>query len=118
MSELYTGYFAKMKKYELAGYTPVAIVASVPKWFEGPSEPLLAPCWALVSDYKQGLITEDDYIRRYTEYLDKLDIPSILSKYDKVVFCCFEKFGDFCHRHVFTNYVGDKYGIVITEFMC
>ena len=118
MFNIYTGYFAKVKHYEMLGYTPVAIVASKPKWFEGLYEPLLAPCWALVSDYKLGLITEEDYIRRYTSYLDTLDIPSILNKYSNCVLCCYEKFGDFCHRHILANYLRDKYGIVIIELRC
>lgn len=114
---MYTGYFAKYKKYQEEGLIPVSIARKTPYWFNGDSYIILAPKYTLINDYKNGTITEEEYTIRYNKWLSCLVPEHVIEELssfgdlDKIVLCCYEKPTDFCHRHLvskwLSNYVGN-----------
>lgn len=115
---LHTSYFAKNANNPNA----VSISVSVPDWYHGRQNRLVAPGWSLVSSYKDGKVTEEEYTEAYRAMLDKLGERLILASLkDGDVLLCWEKPTDFCHRHVLAQWLrehghtvselgGDKYG--------
>ena len=70
------------------------------------------PDWAfIVKPYKDGLITKEEYTERYLQQLDKFNENIIgVSKYfnesgKDYILLCYEKPGDFCHRHILADYI-------------
>ena len=121
--KIYTGYFAQIKKYQAAGLTPISIARWTPKWFDGETFIAVAPSVDLLNKYKNGLASVSDYTVRYNADLAELDrTQSLKTLVDAavngrdVVFCCYEKIGDFCHRNLFADYMNKTYGYDITEF--
>lgn len=115
---MYTGYFAKTKKYEAVGLVPVAICGKVPKWFKGPTYGKLAPILEMFVEWKYGKMEslEKDhkgdnewYTKRYSEeVLKKLEAKKVVKELEelagvdqsKIILMCYEKPEDFCHRHL------------------
>lgn len=115
---IYTGYFAKVRKYEEAGLVPISIARWSPKWFQGERCVELSPSDGLLTYYKAGAVSEEDFEEQYIAELDNLDMLTLLAEIasDKdIVLCCYEKSSDFCHRHILAKYLQDKYGITVTE---
>lgn len=124
--EIKTGYFAYTKKYIQRGYLPISIAQFSPKWYLGYKEFILAPSKQLLSNYKSGFITEERFKEEYTKYLDTIPFESLfgvwrdLVKRDGlkgVVLMCYEKYGDFCHRHILAEYIKNKFGIDVVELL-
>lgn len=119
---MYTGYFAMIKKYLQSepDLIPVAITRFTPPWFKGPTYLPLAPSSDLLLRYKDKRINVDQYVKEYNSYIYTLDPISILcdlSQYgnlDKIVLCCYEKSGEFCHRHLLARWLSDL--IFIEEY--
>lgn len=119
---MYTGYFAMIKKYLQSDpeLIPVAITRFTPSWFKGPTYLPLAPSSDLLLQYKDKRINVDQYVKEYNSYIYTLDPISILcelSQYgnlDKIVLCCYEKSGEFCHRHLLARWLSDL--IFIEEY--
>lgn len=108
---MYTGYFAKLKSYEEAGLVPVSIALKTPDWYHGAQYKKLAPKWSFFSEWKNGSHKGDDdyYMQHFkTEVLDNLDPEQVVKELerftgvsrDKIILICYEKPGDFCHRHL------------------
>lgn len=86
------------------------------------------PTWeTIVGPYKDGLLSETDYILRYRQLLDsqsftiQLMIDTIKEQaqtlgLDKIVFLCYEKPGKFCHRHIFAQWLSEKLEEPVEEF--
>lgn len=72
----------------------------------------LAPTWTLVQNYKNGTINSTEYTIQYNKQLEKLD-PAIVP--DNCVLFCYEKPGDFCHRHLVAQWL-NKHGIPCEEW--
>ena len=75
------------------------------------------PDWkALVEPFKNGSLTQTDYILRYRRQLDsrqftillELDTIQTLADGKDVVFLCYEKPGEFCHRHIFAQWLSER----------
>lgn len=64
-----------------------------------------APTWDLVMGYKQGRVTQEEYIARYTELMResyrryRSQWEELLAR-DRVVLVCYCPEGNFCHRQV------------------
>ena len=105
-----TGYFARAKKYREKGYSVFSIALFAPKGFESIS--CFAPNEKLLSDYKKGVIGEDEYIRRYyeenLEKIDPFDMVNKLLAYNNPVVLCYEKPFSFCHRHIISDWLSSK----------
>jgi len=121
---MYTGYFAKVKEYEQAGLIPISIAGKAPDWYDGLEYKKLAPKWSFFKEWKDGSHKGDNnyYTRQFylqvlkettVEYV-KADLFGLSDGYlDKVVLVCYEKPGDFCHRHLVADWInkyeGDNY---------
>lgn len=115
---MYTGYFAKIKTYEKAGLIPIAICGGIPKWYKGLWYKKLAPKWSFFNEWKNGAEHKGDndyYIHHFNnEVLDKLSILQVIEDLqkiantkdtDKIILLCYEKPGDFCHRHLVADWL-------------
>jgi len=109
---LKTSYFAKAGTHPNA----ISIAAYNPSWFKGRSYPDLAPPWTLVSMYKKGYISKDDYELKYIKILEELDPQKVIKDLgENAVLLCYEKPSEFCHRHIVAQWLSDRTGITITE---
>ena len=66
---LYTGYFAKAKKYEEDGFVPVSVAGITPDFFKGEKWVDFAPRKTFFSEWKKGLISNEEYMEKYLKYL-------------------------------------------------
>ena len=119
-NELYTGYFANTKKYEEMGYTPVSVAGITPEFFKGEKWIDFAPRKSFFSKWKRGELSNKEYMKEYLNYLKTLpkeDIEELreLTKTNKFVMCCYEKTGDFCHRHYLGAFLRKVYGFKVQE---
>lgn len=105
--------------YAKAGYhqKAVAISNGVPKWFAGRVYRKLAPPWWAVKKSQEGKLSDEEFAKVYWRYLDTLDWDEVLKELpDGAVLLCFEAPYQFCHRHVLTAYLLDRFGMVVPEF--
>lgn len=119
---IYTTYFARIKKH--SDILPIAICAKPPKGFNGPVLSELAPTFDILMQYKE---TGDEarYIARFNDEILGLISPQAVycliediakaNNADKVALVCFEKSGDFCHRHLVSAWLNNALGLTIEE---
>lgn len=135
---VYTSYFGKMSKFP-KNYIPVAICGGIPHWYNGAWYKAPAPKIGFFQEWKKNQ-DNNYYIQHYKEeVLDKLNISKVIidihmmvpeeiravmkdsiwkSPDFHVVLLCYEKTGDFCHRHLFANWLHDTAGLEVTEWKC
>lgn len=95
-----TGYYAKARSYP----GPVCISRSNKGGF--PEIPELAPSYHILSRYKYIDHDERAYAESYAAQLDRIEWDAVCAKAGDIIrqsgaitLLCFEKPGDFCHRH-------------------
>ena len=54
----------------------------------------------------------------WIEYMDNFFATQCYTKWDAIVFMCYEKPSDFCHRHLFRRLLNNIYHIQCDEFGC
>ena len=122
MGIFYTGYYAKTKKYEEAGLIPVAISDITPSFYEGMCYREFAPRYEMFQRWKNGEINNTDYTQEYKNYLNTLNKEEIREDLDSpyqtgnLIFLCYEKPGDFCHRHVLADWLEENFGYDVKEW--
>lgn len=123
--DIWTGYYAQMKKYKQADLVPVSIAYLTPVWYEGETCFELAPSRKLLKGYKAGEITQKEYIKQYRDFLKTVKWGEVIEKLFTIsdhhdgkdlVLCCYEKPSDFCHRHLLAEYLTD-HGMDIQEWI-
>lgn len=123
--DVWTGYYAQMKKYVKADLVPVSIAYGTPVWYMGETCFELAPSRKLLVSYKKGLVDQEEYTKQYLQFLKTVDWSLTIGKLfdisDKhqgkdLVLCCFEKPDDFCHRHLLAEYL-TKHGMDVEEYL-
>jgi uncharacterized protein YeaO (DUF488 family) len=83
---------------------------------------IFAPTWDIVTYYKEGVISEEQYTNKYHKMMLKsYDInhhmwEEILSR-KRVVFCCFCPANAFCHRFILAGYF-ESLGAVYCGEIC
>ena len=88
----------------------------------------IAPSQDILSNYKAGKIDKVEYELKYTLQLQNTDIVKdwnylidVVSRleepYKGIVFVCYEKSNDFCHRHIFAEYMRTHFNIDIKELI-
>lgn len=117
--KIYTSYFANGAKLKKAGIQMIGIALFPPKWFGGSSIPYVAPTWSILHNSKGS---EEYTLRFKSEVLAKRDPQTFLkmieamSQGKDVALCCFEKPGDFCHRHIVAEWMKETLGIEVSEY--
>ncbi len=101
-----TSYFANYRNFP-EGKKTVSISRFTPDGVNADSCAMeLAPLPELLKEYKEGKIDEAGYTKRYIdEVLAPLNPKEIAKRYKNSIFLCYEKEGDFCHRHVLANWL-------------
>ena len=102
---IYTSYFANIRKIR-KGRKLISISQITPHWAEVDGEfKSLAPNKSILFDIKQGKIGEEEYTERYyNEVLSKLNPEEVYRKLNNSILFCYEKRGDFCHRHIVSDW--------------
>lgn len=120
-----TGYFAKQKLYESNNLLPISIALYPPTWYDGLKAYGISPSAELLKKHKNGQIDEESFEKEYFSKLNINVVTSYISSWtdmcnslnkDGVVLLCFEKSGDFCHRHLLAKFIKEKLDIAVEEF--
>lgn len=117
MKKLYTSNYARNSRHPKA----ISISANAPRWFKGPSYPDLAPTWDFLMDYKNGIINDAEYTKRYMTLLTEgrsLDPQKVVDDMqDGAVMLCYESPSDFCHRHIVAKWLMENTDVVVEELL-
>lgn len=119
--KIWTYYYARIKDLP-SSILPVSIAGWAPKGWAGEEYKKLAPKKDWFFQYKKTGDQEFYKKKYYETVLSKLDpgtvykdLEEILSKYPEktgIALVCYEKFGDFCHRHLVSEWLsGRGYGV-------
>lgn len=116
--KIFTSYFANLKRV----VNPVSICGKAPLFYKGPQYKKLAPKYGFFTDWKQGRLDNDGYVKCFQEQvLKELNPDSVLKELmafydgqDIVTLICYEKPGDFCHRHLVADWLKNA-GIEVEE---
>ena len=121
-----TSYFANFRKLDKNKYIAVSIARITPVGFDIKVEEF-APEKSTLFNYKNGKINEEQYTKEYTEQLDELfddgsmvnalsRLNNLEKRYNKeAVLLCYEGKEKFCHRHILSKYINDKFNLDIRE---
>ena len=123
-----TSYFAKLKYIE----HPVSIAGWSPNFYTGPKYTKLSPKkewffkWKELKNSGQysDEVIKDAYIKKYNEtVLNLLDPHQVYEELcsiygtDDITLLCYEKPGDFCHRHLVAEWLNNAgYNVKELEF--
>ncbi|MBR6262720.1 MAG: DUF488 domain-containing protein [Prevotella sp.] len=116
--EIYTSYFGHLKKLGAAGIKPIGIARWKPHFYNGVNMFSVAPTRYMLSDD----CDEEEYLVLYDEMLKRLGAKRILQEIESlsggrnVALLCYEKPGDFCHRHLLADFLNKELGLNIREF--
>ena len=121
---IYTSYFAKLKDLP-DNIIPISICGKAPNWYKGLQYKKLAPKYDFFMKWKETH-DNDYYIKCYNEQvLNKLDVINVVRDLicivpedttgEYICLVCYEKPGDFCHRHLVVDWLS-KNGFECKEF--
>ncbi len=113
--KIWTTYFAHVKDIDINKVMPIAICGKAVSGWSYPEYKLLAPSWDIYDEYKNRGGTPEKYTERFLkERLSVLDKESVLKNLEEladgreeIALVCYEKPGDFCHRHIVADWLGD-----------
>ena len=117
--KIYTTYFAKLKSLP-KNIIPIAICGKSPDWYTGLQYKKLAPKYDFFMKWKETK-DNDYYIRCFNEQvLQQLTVENVVRELQNlagssVALVCYEKPGDFCHRHLVAEWLR-KNGISCEEY--
>lgn len=115
---IYTSYYAKVPKINIENYCLIRVSKSKPAWLDGiliTGIPVLYPHWDLINDWKNGLITWDEYTERYLYQLSFVNREEIIDRLHElsngkdIILLCYESNDKHCHRHILADWLG--YGV-------
>lgn len=116
--KIYTSYFGNAKALAKEDIKIVSVARWQPRFMSVPVVMYdVAPTPWMV---KQA--TREQYVDAYRQILSELDAQEFISRLENmsggadVALCCYEKPGDFCHRHMLAQYLTERTGIQIMEF--
>ena len=119
-----TSYYGNYRKFK--GMFRVSISRTAPSNSCDIQLIKLAPTADLLQKYKSNSITNEEYTSVYHNQLLKLENDGYIAKFVKalstlqelkgdVVLLCYEKKGDFCHRHLLAEYLNNNHNTNIRE---
>ena len=113
---IYTSYFGKLKKIQkyAPNIVPITICGKSPDWYRGLEYKKLAPKYWFFAEWKKNH-DNDFYVKNYNkEVLSILNPKQVMkelysmSDNENIVLLCYEKPGDFCHRHLVSKWLSDN----------
>lgn len=117
--KIYTSYFGNSKQLQAANVEMIGIARYKPRYFTGFNVVAVAPKPFMLSDD----MTVEEYVAHYEKLiLEPLDIPNLVQTLEKmgggkdVALCCYEKPGQFCHRHLLSDWLNKKANLGVKEF--
>ena len=121
--KIYTSYFAKLKKIP-EDIVRISICGKAPDWYDGIQYKKVAPKYGFFQEWKKNH-DNDFYIEHFNaEVLDNLVAKNVYEDLNKLsdgkdcVLICYEKSEDFCHRHLVADWLNQKLGINVEEYVC
>lgn len=115
--KIYTSYFANMSKLSKEGVMPICIARYAPRWYSGPQYLDVAPTGYMLS----AACNHEEYLKKYDDILKRLVPADVVRSIERisqgrdVALCCYEKPGDFCHRHLLADWL-TKNGYEVKEW--
>ena len=115
--KVYTSYFANSRALGKENIKLISIARYSPKWFYGPRYTIVSPTAYMLS----SACTHEEYLHKYVEILHRLDPKKVIADVESiaqgkdVALCCYEKPGDFCHRHLLSEWLR-KNGYDVNEW--
>lgn len=117
---IYTSYFAKLKSLP-KNIIPISICGKAPDWYKGLQYKRLAPKYDFFMKWKETH-DNDYYIKCFNEQvLNKLDAHEVVTNLQSlggehdICLICYEKPGDFCHRHLVADWLNEN-GLECEEY--
>lgn len=115
---IYTSYFSNARTLQVHNVMIIGIALYPPRWLRVISLRQVAPTYSILKQTS----SDEEYTRRYkAEVLSKVDIKQFVSDIQNlsggrdVALCCFEKPGEFCHRHLLAERM-NEYGYDVQEY--
>jgi hypothetical protein len=117
--KIFTSYFGNSRKLKEAGVNMICVAIGKPRFIAGIPQMLnVCPTRYMVS----GPCSREEYLKLYDRILASQDANQVVKQIEMlsggkdVALCCYEKPGDFCHRHILAKWITENTGIEITEF--
>lgn len=117
--KIYTSYFGNSKQLYNANVEMIGIARYKPRFFSGFNVVTVAPKPFMLDEN----MTEEEYISHYQKLvLEPLDVNKFIEmlktmgRGKDVALCCYEKPGQFCHRHLLAEWLNKKANLGIKEF--
>jgi hypothetical protein len=106
-----------LSNFKTAGFDDRAasIAAITPKGFKGEVRKDLSPKWSLVKAYKDGKITEAEYIMEYGKKIYALDLERIADELDGKILLCYCDKNAMCHRTLLGLFLHTELGADVEE---
>ncbi len=117
--KIYTSYYGNLRKLNANNIVPIGISLYTPRYVKVSSIRYVAPHKAMLF----GGLTKEEYTKLYyKDILSKVDPKrfledvKMLSQGKDVALLCYEKIGDFCHRHLLADWLKKELNIELEEF--
>ena len=111
----YTSYFGNMNKIDRTKYILASVSFQKPDFCDENvlDCSFLGPWKDLLDDYKNGTISEKEYADQYLDNLKRvwpgLSNWFLINNASKdIVFLCYEKPSEFCHRHLLAQFLEEQ----------
>ena len=121
MDKIYTSYFANLKNLP-DNVCPISICGKAPDWYKGIQYKALAPKYWFFKKYKEDGDAEFYTLAFQKDVCDALNVSKTLLDLQKLAgdkipcLLCYEKPGDFCHRHIVAEWIKNNSTIKVEEY--
>lgn len=108
----------KTSNYRISGRDPkaVSIARGAPSWYKGREYKKLSPKPWFLKKYKTDGDTEFYIAHFYQEVLNILNPEKIYAELgENAILLCWEEPGEFCHRHIVSEWLSNSLNIKINE---
>ena len=120
MDKIYTSYFANLRNLP-DNVCPISICGKAPDWYAGIQYKALAPKYWFFKKYKEDGDAEFYTLAFQKDVCDALNVSTTLLDLQKLAgdkipcLICYEKPGDFCHRHIVAEWIKNNSNIKVEE---
>lgn len=114
--KIFTSYFGNVGTLKRCGIHPISIARWSPRNWDGDRLIWLAPTPYMVKE-----ASREEYIRMYKAICQSVNIELLIRQLSDigdgkdVALLCYERPGQFCHRHMLAEYL-TEHGIPVNEF--